>query len=111
MLTYPSVRQCFAITALLSAFVPKSATFSPLLILRTRSLWDVTSSSPTGMPHLFAPACRILACGECFQWLSRQWPALDSSETPDLSTTTRFLLIRTLPMLLRVALPLRCYLR
>ena len=44
MFTYSNVRQCFAITVLLSGFVPKSATFSSLLTLRTRSLWDLISS-------------------------------------------------------------------
>ena len=36
MLTYPSVRQCFALTALLSAFFPKSATFSLLTLRRKK---------------------------------------------------------------------------
>ena len=44
MFAYPNVRQCFAITVLLSGFVSKSATFSSLLTLRTRSLWDLISS-------------------------------------------------------------------
>ena len=38
MFTYPIVRQCFAITALLSGFVPRSAMLSSLLTLRTFSL-------------------------------------------------------------------------
>ena len=37
------VRQCFAITALLSGFVPKSATFSSLLTLCTCNLCDLIS--------------------------------------------------------------------
>ena len=44
MFTYPNVRQCFAITALLSGFVPRSATFSSLMTLCTRNLCDLISS-------------------------------------------------------------------
>ena len=43
MFTCPNVRQCFAITALLSGFVPQSATCSSLLTQCTRNLCDLIS--------------------------------------------------------------------
>ena len=51
MLTYSSVRQCFAITALPNGLVPRSATCSSLLTLRTRNLLDLISSCI----HKYAP--------------------------------------------------------
>ena len=44
MLTHTSAKQCLAITPLLSGLVPKSATFSSLLTLRTHKLLNLISS-------------------------------------------------------------------
>ena len=68
--TYPNVRQCFAITVLLSSFVSKSATFSSLLTLRTRSLWDLISSCThnyaTSMCYNFPIPCLWRMCSVAF---------------------------------------------
>ena len=70
MFTYPSARQCFAITALLSVFVPRSATLSSLLTLCTRSLWDLTSSCihkyATSMCFSFPIHCLWRMCSVAF---------------------------------------------
>ena len=51
ILSYTHVMERCEITALLSALVPRSATFSSLLTLRTLNLLDLTSSCIQDMPH------------------------------------------------------------
>ena len=109
--TYPNVRQCFAITVLLSGLVPRSATLSSLLTLRTRNLLDLNSSCIHKYAHPCASFCQSLVCGGCVRWPSQQSPTPTSSRNPDPSTRTQFLLTQTLPMLQHTALLLRCFLQ
>ena len=68
--TYTSVRQCFAITVVLSGFIPRSATFSSLLTLRTRRLCDRISSCThkysTSMCFNFPIPCLWRICSVAF---------------------------------------------
>ena len=71
MFAYPIVRQCFAITALLSGFIPKSATFSSPLTLRTRNLCDLISSCThkyaTSLCFSFPIPCLWRMCSVAFE--------------------------------------------
>ena len=106
-----NIATCFAITALLSGLVPRSAPFSSLLTLRTRSLLDLTSSCVHKYATSMCLICHFLVCGGCVRWPSHQWPTLASSRNPDSSPTTQFLSIQTLLMLQHTALLLRYFLQ
>ena len=99
MFTYPAVRQCFAIAALLSGFVPKSATFSSLLTLCTRNLCDVilscTHKYATSMCFSFPIPCLWRMCSPL-----HQRSTLASLQSPSRASCFGLPLLPTLPMLL-----------
>ena len=93
MFTYPNVRQCFAVTALLSGFVPKSATFSSLLILCTFILHPQVR-------HIYVLQLH------CVLWPLHQCSTLASLQNPNRASCFGLPLLPTLPMLLHTVLPL-----
>ena len=65
--------------ALLSASVPRSATFSSLSRLCAPSrFWIGLHLVCTGIPRLRVSNDQFLVRGECVRWLLRRWPALAS---------------------------------
>ena len=61
MLPYSNVMECFEITALVSALVPRSATF---LTLSTLNILDLTSSCI----HRYASSLCLQVCDKSIRW-------------------------------------------
>ena len=102
-LTHSNVMDCFEITALLSAVVPKSATCSSLLTLRT-----LICLESQNLPHMWVSTGQFTVCGERVWWLLRQWPDIGFiTYSKSHTTTTPSLLTQMRPTLLHTSLTLR----
>ena len=111
MFTCPNVRPCFAITALLSGFVPGLRHFLHSWLCGLAISVICFHLAPTSTSHLCTSASRFPACGECVLWLLHQCSTLASLQNPSRASCFGLPLLPTLPMLLHTVLPLHCSLQ